>query len=74
MCVCVCVCVITFKAVQQLGKQQPVKTFNIYSHSVAGKPSSHKIDLTFWSLLKTFNACMFIFLCLYYSPMDFSGF
>lgn len=74
MCICVCVWQITFKTAQQLGKQQPVKTLNIYSHSVAGKPTSHKIDLTFLSLVKTFNACMFIYLCLYCSPMDFSGF
>lgn len=65
---------ITFKAAQQLGEQQPVKTLNVHSHSVAGKPTSHKIDLTFWSLLETFNACMFISLCLYYSPMGLSGF
>lgn len=44
---------ITFKAAQQLGKKSPVKTLNIYSHSVAGKATYYKIDLTSQWLEKT---------------------
>lgn len=46
---------ITFKAAQQLGKKSPVKTLNIYSHSVAGKATCYKIDLTFQWLEKAYT-------------------